>query len=117
MSLSRVFEYGFFDYSLTSPHFFLIGLGWRLLIFNGAYLWSRRKSAGRWSPLITLGQASLNCVLGADRNRLRTRLSVLRPVPRDFDGCNAVALAGSADALPVVAQANSGTGSRSAQVR
>jgi uncharacterized membrane protein len=59
LSLSRVFEYGFFDYSLTSPHFFLIRLGWLLLILYGAYLWSRRKSAGRWSPLITLGQASL----------------------------------------------------------
>jgi hypothetical protein len=58
MSLSQVFEYGFFDYSLTSPHFFLIRLGWLLLILYGAYLWSRRKSAG-WSPLITLGQASL----------------------------------------------------------
>jgi hypothetical protein len=27
MSLSAVFEYGFFDYSLTSPHFFLVRLG------------------------------------------------------------------------------------------
>ena len=59
MSLSHIFEYGFFDYSLTSPHFFLIRLGWVLLILYGAYLWSARKAAGRWSPLITLGQGSL----------------------------------------------------------
>jgi uncharacterized membrane protein len=59
MSLSSVFEYGFFDYSLTSPHFFMVRLGWILLILYGAYLWSARKSPGRWSPLITLGQASL----------------------------------------------------------
>jgi uncharacterized membrane protein len=59
MSLSSAFEYGFFDYSRTSPHYFLVRLGWLLLILYGAYRWSRRKSAGRWSPLITLGQASL----------------------------------------------------------
>jgi uncharacterized membrane protein len=59
MSLSRIFEYGFFDYSLTSPHFFLIRLGWVLLIMYGAYLWSSRKQVGSWSPLITLGQGSL----------------------------------------------------------
>jgi uncharacterized membrane protein len=59
MSLSSRFEYGFFDYSLTSPHFFLVRLGWLLLILYGAYHWSTRKSASRWSPLITLGQASL----------------------------------------------------------
>jgi uncharacterized membrane protein len=59
MSLSRIFEYGFFDYSLTSPHYFLVRLGWVLLILYGAYLWSTREAATRWSPLITLGQASL----------------------------------------------------------
>jgi uncharacterized membrane protein len=59
MSLTTVFEYGFFDYSLTSPHFFFIRLGWILLILYGAYRWSNRESAGRWSPLIALGQASL----------------------------------------------------------
>jgi len=59
MSLTRIFEYGYFDYSLTSPHFFLVRLGWILLILYGAYLWSNRESAGRWSPVITLGQASL----------------------------------------------------------
>ena len=59
MSLTRIFEYGYFDYSLTSPHFFFIRLGWVLLITYGAYLWSTRQTAARWSPLITLGQASL----------------------------------------------------------
>jgi len=59
MSLTRIFEYGFFDYSLTSPHYFLVRLGWILLILYGAYLWSARNSAARWSPLIALGQASL----------------------------------------------------------
>jgi uncharacterized membrane protein len=59
MSLTRIFEYGFFDYSLTSPHFFLVRLGWILLILYGAYVWSARRAVDRWSPLITLGQASL----------------------------------------------------------
>jgi uncharacterized membrane protein len=59
MSLSPIFQYGFFDYSLTSPHFFFVRLGWILLILYGAYLWSTREASGRWSPLVTLGQASL----------------------------------------------------------
>lgn len=59
MSLTSIFEYGFFDYSLTSPHFFFIRLGWILLILYGAYGWSTRKASARWSPLISLGQASL----------------------------------------------------------
>src|SRR5262249_43465710 len=59
MRWSPVFEYGFFDYSLTSPHFFLVRLGWILLILCVAYLWCRRDSASRWSPLIILGQGSL----------------------------------------------------------
>jgi hypothetical protein len=59
MSLTRKFEYGFFDYSLTSPHFFLVRLGWILLILCGAYLWSTLDISVGWSPLITLGQASL----------------------------------------------------------
>jgi len=59
MSLTRIFEYGYFDYSVTSPHFFFVRLGWILLITYGAYLWSTRQAAARWSPLITLGQASL----------------------------------------------------------
>ena len=59
MGLSTIFEYGFYDYSLTSPHFFFVRLGWILLIFYGSYLWSARKTEAAWSPLITLGQASL----------------------------------------------------------
>jgi uncharacterized membrane protein len=59
MSLTPIFEYGYFDYSLTSPHFFFVRLGWILLILYGGYLWSTRTVAARWSPLITLGQASL----------------------------------------------------------
>ncbi len=59
MSLSPAFEYGFFDYSLTSPHFFLIRLGWILLILYGAYKWSVRENRSRWSPLGVLGQSSL----------------------------------------------------------
>jgi uncharacterized membrane protein len=59
MSLTSIFEYGFFDYSLTSPHFFFVRLGWVLLILYGAYMWSTCKAAVGWSPLITLGQASL----------------------------------------------------------
>jgi uncharacterized membrane protein len=59
MSFFPIFHYGFFDYSVTSPHFFLIRLGWVLLIIYGAYKWSTRTSAGSWSPLIFLGQASL----------------------------------------------------------
>jgi uncharacterized membrane protein len=59
MSLTSIFEYGFFDYSLTSPHYFLVRLGWVLLILYGAYLWSTRQMSAGWSPLITLGQASL----------------------------------------------------------
>jgi uncharacterized membrane protein len=59
MSLFPALEYGFFDYSLTSPHYFLVRLGWILLILFGAYQWSARAAAGGWSPLIALGQASL----------------------------------------------------------
>jgi uncharacterized membrane protein len=59
MSLSSIFEYGFFDYSLTSPHYFLVRLGWILLILCGGYWWSTRDNAERWSPLVLLGQGSL----------------------------------------------------------
>jgi uncharacterized membrane protein len=59
MSLFSALEYGFFDYSLTSPHYFFVRLGWILLILYGAYKWSARKAAGSWSPLVVLGQASL----------------------------------------------------------
>ncbi len=59
MSLSPIFRYGFFDYSLTSPHYFFIRLGCILLILYGAFRWSRRRNAGAWSPLAVLGQSSL----------------------------------------------------------
>jgi uncharacterized membrane protein len=59
MGLTRIFEYGFFDYSLTSPHFFFVRLGWILLILYGAYWWCGRKRPGAWSALAVLGQASL----------------------------------------------------------
>jgi hypothetical protein len=59
MSLSPVFEYGFFDYSLTIPHFFFVRLGWILLILYGAFRWTSRRGAERWSPVILLGQRSL----------------------------------------------------------
>jgi uncharacterized membrane protein len=59
MSLTKIFEYGFFDYSLTSPHFFFVRLGWVLLLLYGSYLWSTRNTGAGWSPLIALGQASL----------------------------------------------------------
>jgi uncharacterized membrane protein len=59
MNWFPVFRYGFFDYSLTSPHFFLIRLGLLLLILYGAYKWSTRVRSNRWSPIIVFGQASL----------------------------------------------------------
>jgi len=59
MSLFPIFEYGFFDYSLTSPQYFLVRLGWVLLILYGAYRWSTRQAGVGWSPLVMLGQASL----------------------------------------------------------
>src|SRR6185295_3145123 len=59
MSFFPIFQYGFFDYSLTSPHFFLVRLGFLLIILYLAYKWSSRRTSGRWSPLIVFGQASL----------------------------------------------------------
>jgi uncharacterized membrane protein len=59
MSLFPIFQYGFFDYSLTSPQYFLVRLGWVLLILYGAYTWSTRQASLSWSPLVMLGQASL----------------------------------------------------------
>ena len=59
MSLTAAFEYGVFDYSVTSPHYFLVRLGWILLILYGAYCWSTREAAAGWSPLISLGRSSL----------------------------------------------------------
>ena len=52
-------EYGFFDYSLTSPHFFLLRLGWLSVILYGAYRWSIRSTAKSWAPMQTMGKASL----------------------------------------------------------
>src|SRR5215468_4666601 len=49
------------------------------------------------------GPGFADCVLGAHRNRLRTHLSVFRPVVQDFDGCDATALARSSDAFPGLA--------------
>jgi hypothetical protein len=51
--------YGFFDYSLTSPQFFLVRLGYMLILLFAAYWWSRRRTASRWSPLLVFGQTSL----------------------------------------------------------
>lgn len=59
MSFFPVLEYGFFDYSVTSPHFFFVRLGWLLLILYGAYRWSARDRSTEWSPMRTFGQASL----------------------------------------------------------
>ena len=54
-----IFEYGFFDYSLTGPPYFFVRLGWVLLILYGAYKWSTLETSGGWSPIVMLGQASL----------------------------------------------------------
>ena len=51
--------YGFFDYSLTSPQFFLVRLGYMWILLYLAYWWSRRPRAARWSPLLLFGQTSL----------------------------------------------------------
>jgi len=51
--------YGFFDYSLTSPQYFLVRLGYMLMFLYAAYRWSTRRTANRWSPLIVFGQTSL----------------------------------------------------------
>ena len=52
-------SYGFFDYSLTSPQYFLVRLGYMLILLYLAYRWSNRPSAARWSPLLMFGQTSL----------------------------------------------------------
>jgi uncharacterized membrane protein len=51
--------YGFFDYSLTSPQFFFVRLGYMLILLYLAYRWSTRSSATRWSPFLIFGQTSL----------------------------------------------------------
>lgn len=53
------FRYGFFDYSVTSPQYFLVRLGWLSLILWCSYRWSCREAASRWSPLVVMGQSSL----------------------------------------------------------
>jgi uncharacterized membrane protein len=52
--------YAVYDFWHTSPNFFLIRLGFLLVILCGGYLWVR-SGAGAWgfSPMILLGQASL----------------------------------------------------------
>jgi uncharacterized membrane protein len=60
MSLTTFFEYGYFNYSLTSPHFVLIRVGFLAMIVYGGYKWCSRASYNYdWSPLRLLGQASL----------------------------------------------------------
>jgi hypothetical protein len=51
--------YGFFNYSLTSPEYFLVRLGYMMVFLYLAYRWSRRATAARWSPLLVFGQTSL----------------------------------------------------------
>jgi hypothetical protein len=51
--------YGFFEYSLTSPQFFFVRLGYLLILLYLAYRWSMRSSAGGLSPLLVFGQTSL----------------------------------------------------------
>jgi uncharacterized membrane protein len=55
----KVFEYGFFDYSLTSPHYFLVRLGWLSIVLYGVYKWCNRSNTPEWSPVRVFGQASL----------------------------------------------------------
>ena len=59
MKFFPIFEYGAFDYSLTSPHFFLIRMGCVLIIMYAAYWWSTKDKITHWSPLQTLGKSSL----------------------------------------------------------
>jgi uncharacterized membrane protein len=59
MSFFPFLEYGFFDYSLTSPHYFLVRIGWLSVILYGVHRWSKRVTAHNWSPMRTLGRGSL----------------------------------------------------------
>src|SRR5688572_5533926 len=59
MNILPIFEYGHFDYSLTSPHYFLVRLGWVLLIACGAYRWCASEGDEVWRPLCVMGQSSL----------------------------------------------------------
>jgi len=51
--------YGYNDYSLTSPDYFLVRLGYMLIFMYLSYCWSARRIAGRWSPFLAFGQTSL----------------------------------------------------------
>ena len=59
MNLFPILEYGFFDYSLTSPQYFLIRIGLLSIVLYSAYRWSRCAAIARWSPMRAFGQASL----------------------------------------------------------
>ena len=47
------------DFWRNSTSFFLIRLGVMLMLISAAWLWMRRPTAGRWSPMMTFGQTSL----------------------------------------------------------
>jgi hypothetical protein len=59
MWFSPIFQYGFFDYSLTSPHYFLVRMGWMTMILYGAFHWCRWLNSARWSPMRAFGRTSL----------------------------------------------------------
>jgi uncharacterized membrane protein len=50
---------GLASYTRTSPHYFFSKLGYLLILVYGAYRWSIRAHAQRWSPVIIFGQTSL----------------------------------------------------------
>jgi uncharacterized membrane protein len=50
---------GLASYTHASPHYFFSKLGYLLILVYGAYRWSIRPNAQRWSPLIIFGQTSL----------------------------------------------------------
>jgi hypothetical protein len=53
------FKYGFFDYSLTSPQYFLVRLGYMLIFLYASYRWCGRSQGNGWIPLLAFGQTSL----------------------------------------------------------
>ncbi len=53
------FKYGFFDYSLTSPQYFLVRLGYMFIFLYAAYRLCGNVDENRWSPLLVFGQTSL----------------------------------------------------------
>ena len=59
MPFFKIFEYGFFDYSLTSPHYFLVRIGWLSIVLYGVYRWCRLTPSSTWRPVQIFGQASL----------------------------------------------------------